>query len=161
MHMHRRNEPSPRVVLDPTEIYAVGRATMRHRSRHWSAADLLLITMLLTICCTPSDPLELKSIKLGTAVDDSSRVVSLTRNFAPGDVVHVSIETTGYRSATLTLQWLANDHVVSTDTRAINGTGDNRFAFHFVPEGGWPVGTGKVVFWLDPDEKHVAEFAVQ
>jgi hypothetical protein len=134
---------------------------MRRRSNRRSAADLLLIAMLFTICCAPSDPLEMKSIKLGTAVDDSDHVVSLTRTFAPGDVVHVSIETTGYGSATLTLQWLANDQIVSTDARAIKGTGENRFAFHFAPGEGWPIGTGKIVFWLDPAEKHVAEFAVQ
>jgi hypothetical protein len=149
-------------ILDPMEIYAVRRATMRPRLTDRRLTDLVLIAILFTICCAaPSEPLQLRSIKLGTAVDDSSRVVSLTRNFAPGDVVHVAIETIGYGSATLTLQWLANEQIVSTDTRAITGTGENRFAFQFAPGEGWPIGTGKIVFWLDPAEKHVAEFAVQ
>src|SRR6185369_1690711 len=137
------------------------RRAMQPRSRLRRHAALALLTLLFALSCTPSEPVTLKSIKLGTGVDDSYGVVSLTRDFAPGDVVYVSIETTGYGSATLSLEWLANDQSVSTETRHFKGGGADRFAFHFAPEGGWPTGTGKVVFWLDPEEKHVAEFAVR
>ncbi len=139
---------------------------MRLVSNHPSSVHLILITLFFAISCSrlecsPPEPLGMKTIELGSAVDESSHIVSPTRVFAPGDDVHASIELTGSGSATVTVQWLADNHVVSTEARAIKATEHDRAAFHFVPPGGWPVGRNSIVFWMDPVEKHVAEFDVQ
>jgi hypothetical protein len=123
------------------------------------AATLLLVAA--GACKPPPEPLKLKAIELGTAVDKQNRVESPTRSFAPDATVYASIATEGGGTGKLTVQWLAGTHVVASQTQDVNPSAPARFVFHFASPGGWPAGTNRIMFSLNDGEKHTAEFQVR
>src|SRR2546425_12768203 len=82
-------------------------------------------------CSNSPGSLELKSVKLGTAVDAEERVVTPTREFAAGDTVFVAIGTEGDGSRILHVQWFAGTQEVGSDSRRIRARGERSFAFRF------------------------------
>ena len=123
----------------------------------------------------PPEPLKMHAIEFGTGIDAESKITSPTKTFSPESTVYISIETEGAGKGTLVVDWAANSTVVEgqkqtyttivdTQRLEINPTGPAHFAFHFVPEDGWPKGTNRVRFTLEGSvdtDRHVAEFEVE
>ena len=109
----------------------------------------------------PREPLKIWSVEVGTGVDAENRITTATRTFAPDSTVYVTIETKGAGRGTLIVDWAPGSRIVETQKREINPTKLERFAFHFVPPGGWPKGTSRVRFSLNDGEKHLADFLVE
>lgn len=116
-------------------------------------------------CRTPSAPLHLRSIEIGTAVDAQQRVVSpvdLDFAFSTDSTIYASIGTEGSGSGTLHLLWgdLISGYVHTEQEQRVSADGPAFFAFHFKPEGGWSSGRHMIIFALDGD-KHSREFTVR
>jgi hypothetical protein len=125
----------------------------------------MAVAMLLVSCSSAppaaQQPTEMRAVDVGTAVDGDNRISNATREFDPQDVVYVTIATDGTMPATLTVQWYANTKLFATDTLPIHPTGSMSFAFHQLPESGWPHGKSRAIFFLAPENKHVVEFQVR
>ena len=138
------------------------------------AVALSLMVGSIGGCSTSSEPpesLKMSVIEFGTEVDASNRITSPTRTFTSQSTVYASIATEGAGSGTLVVEWAVGTPatIVSTEKQDINPTAPAQFAFHFVPPEGWPKGTNRLRFALEPGrhiegeatEKHIAEFQVE
>jgi len=125
----------------------------------------MTVAMLLVSCSTAppaaQQPTEMRAVDVGTAVGGDNQISNPTREFDPKDVVYMSITTEGTTPSTLTVQWYAGTKLFATDTLPIHPTASMNFVFHQLPEGGWPHGKSRAIFFLTPEDKHVVEFQVR
>jgi hypothetical protein len=140
-----------------------GPPLITERFCRWAA--LALVLAALGACRKPAEPLRLKSIELGTAVDAENRVTSPAEPdhaFAPQTIIYASIGTEGSSAGTLKALWgdLLTGKVHAEQEQRINPTGPAHFEFHFVPPDGWSEGRHMIIFSLDGD-KHSREFQVR
>lgn len=93
------------------------------------------------------------SVTAGSAIGADKKVTVATDNFAPGDTMYVSVDTTGSGTATLDAKWTyskgGNVAVVKDDSMTINTTGPATHEFHVSKPDGWPAGNYEVDVLLD------------
>jgi hypothetical protein len=125
----------------------------------------LTLAVLLARCSSAPpaspQPTAMRAVDVGTAVDGDNQISKPTREFDPQDVVYLAIATDGTTPGTLTVQWYADTKLFATDALPIHPTGSTNFAFHQLPEGGWPQGKSRAIFFLVPEDKHVVEFQIR
>ena len=108
----------------------------------------------------PLEPLRLKAVELGSAVDAEGRITAPTRRFDRQSTVFVSIATEGGGPATLHVRWMANGQLLSEQSQKIDPDGPTHTVFQLSPANGWPTGKVGAIFWMNDEEKHAAEFEV-
>jgi hypothetical protein len=125
----------------------------------------VLISALAIGCSSaspPPEPIHLKAITLGTAVDGDQRIGTPTRTFGPDATVYASIKTEGSGTTTLHITWAgAGGKRLHDEDRTVTGSGPTFFAFQFKPEGGWTPGVNRISFALGDEQRHTAEFEIR
>lgn len=125
-------------------------------------AALVALAVAIGGCDTVTlQPLEMKAVEVGTAVGDDGRITAPTRAFAPDAAVHLSIATIGGGEGTLAVRWIVDNAIAHEEQRPIDPRGPAHTAFQFKPDGGWPAGKSRVLFWMNEGEKHTVEFEVR
>jgi hypothetical protein len=120
-----------------------------------------LLALAIAACTSgpPPEPVKIVSIETGAAVDANNRLHSPSMTFAQQSPVYASIATEGTGRGTLLAQWLdQNGKVLHEEKQEINPTGPATFEFHYVPQGGWPIGRHKVVFTINGTGARTREF---
>lgn len=134
----------------------------------WSAPSVvaragvatLIVVAFACAPAPPSKPRHMKAIELGTAVDPEGKITAPTRKFSPQSKVYASITTEGGGPATFHVRWYGNSQLLTEQSKSVDPEGPAYVAFEFTPPNGWPPGKSGVVFWMNDEEKHTAEFEV-
>jgi hypothetical protein len=123
---------------------------------------ILASTLVTLAACVskPTEPLRMKAIDLGTAVDADGRISAPARQFDPHATVFVSISTEGGGPGTFHVRFVGNAEVLSEQSKDVDPDGPTHVVFQFAPPNGWPAGRSRVLFWMNDAEKHSAEFDV-
>jgi hypothetical protein len=103
------------------------------------------------------------TVEMGRGVGADMRVTERVTTFAPSDVIHASVITSGSApSATLRARWTYQDgQVVDESERAIAPTGDAATEFHISKPDGLPAGNYRVEIFLDGVSVKTQDFQVQ
>jgi len=98
-------------------------------------------------------------MQLGNAVGYDNKIVSPTSEFAPSDVIHLSVETDG-PGATLSVKWTyQNGQTVDSQDQLV-AAGAQTTDFSVSKPDGWPLGDYKVAISMDGSMVGDARFTV-
>ena len=116
-----------------------------------------------TAAPSPAAALSVTDVELGRAVGGDKRVTDKTESFAPNDVIHAAVLTSGTSAnATLKARWTFQDgQVVNETTESIAPTADAATEFHISKPDGWPKGKYKVEIFLDGTSVRTKDFEVK
>lgn len=108
-------------------------------------------------------PTRLHAATLAHSVDDNFRPVKKSKEFKPGDTVHLAVEADVGLSTWIQADWFVAGKHDSSGTRALtfqeNAT-KTGLAFSFIPKGGWPKGTHRVVLTINDEKSSEQKFTV-
>lgn len=112
---------------------------------------------------TVESNVKVTEVNVGRAIGADRRITDDTDDFAPTDVVYVSIVTDGSApSAMLTTRWTFEDgQLVDESTQTIQPSGTAVTEFHISKPDGLPKGTYRVQVLLDGREVESEEFEVK
>jgi hypothetical protein len=145
---------------------------MFRRSRWLFIAILALGLPTLVASCakkaeekssTPAVTVEVKDVDLGRSVGTDNRVVDKVDTFAPKDVIHATVITSGASpSAILKATWTFEDgQVVDTSEKTIAPNGEEATEFHIAKPDGFPAGKYKLEVYLDGNQVSTKSFEVK
>lgn len=142
-----------------------------------SAAALLCLALALSAAACASQKAEepttaapentapdvqVTQVELGRDLDENKRVTVQTDQFKPGDVVYVTVMTSGSApGATLKTTWSTEDgQVVDESQQVLAGTGDLVTEFHVSKPEGLPAGKYLVQVSLNGNPIQTKEFMI-
>lgn len=109
-----------------------------------------------------AEQLSVKDVELGKTLDANKKVQDETDDFAPTDVIYVSVETEGTATGTLTARWTFEDgQVVDESSQSIAPTGPATTEFHISKADGLPKGKYTVEILLNGTSKEKEDFKVE
>lgn len=142
---------------DPFPISRQFRADLYHNEKKLGSYPFHVVP--------PADagPTKLHSATLALEVDERFRPVKKSTEFEPGDTVHLAVEADVGLSTWIQADWFVDDKRDPKGTRSLtfqeNAT-KTGLAFSFIPQGGWPEGSHRVVLTINDEQASEQKFTV-
>jgi hypothetical protein len=117
--------------------------------------------LVITIACSPSEPLQLNTIQLGRSLNPDSSIAEHTTAFRRNDTVYVAVLTTAPGRGTIRVRWTYGGQLIDEPQREVVYRDAAATSFHLVNSGGFPPGNYSVEVFLDGESVGTRNFRVE
>jgi hypothetical protein len=121
----------------------------------------LAIVVLMALFAACGSGLSVTGIQLGRSINADGTVANHTTVFKPDDSVYVSIATSGVGSATLSVKWMYQRHLLGEPTKKVSYRDEAATEFHLQSATGFPVGEYTVEVFLNGQSAGTRTFRVE